>query len=462
MGIDQAIAAVDQADGGGPGNRSVFRFPEPSETMISTGERYVSGLFGDIQSEHYHRYLFALRFCQDRDVLDVASGEGYGSALIGQTARSVVGVDLDAAAVQFANENYLTDRVSFRRGNATALPIADVSVDVVISFETIEHLADHAAFLGEVRRVLRPGGLLVLSSPDRRIYSDEPGHHNPFHLCELGRREFFDLIRTHFAHVELLEQRALTGSVIMRAMETGAGNATEGFATADGTLFERHVGLPEAPYLLAVASDAMPPPVPNSVMHTPRGIWHLEEMRQRAEKAAEENSTALAALARKLDEAAAERDLRGKEIDRRQAEIIELTRRLNEAAAERDLRGNEVDRQRAEITELTRRLNEAAAERDQLRTQLVEIEGSLRQILESTTWRLSRPAREWLARHPGLARLGRRSVRLLWWTLSGQLLSRIRQHLIWRREARKNGKDGVRIRSRRTPQKRAGYSYPRG
>ena len=261
------------------GNRAAFRFPTPADTMESTGERYVSGLVGDIQSEHYHRYLFALRFCTERDVLDVASGEGYGASLLGQAARSVVGVDVDAESVRFANDHYLSERVSFRRGDATALPIADASVDIVVSFETIEHLGDHAAFMTEIRRVLRPDGMLVISSPDQRTYSEEAAHANPFHVQELGRGEFLTLMRAHFPHVALLEQRALHGSVLLRASETGDGGPYEGFDTPDGTLFERHEGVPSAPYLVAVCALGAPPVVPSSVMNTPRLLWHMEEMR---------------------------------------------------------------------------------------------------------------------------------------------------------------------------------------
>ncbi|MEJ1937994.1 methyltransferase domain-containing protein, partial [Nostoc sp. NIES-2111] len=220
------------------GNRAAFRFPTPPATMEATGERYVSGLVGDIQSEHYHRYLLALRYCAGRDVLDVASGEGYGSALLGQVAASVIGVDIDPDSVRFANTHYLGDRVSFRCGDATALPINDASIDVAVSFETIEHLADHGAFLAEVRRVLRPDGMLVISSPDRTIYSADAGHENPFHVKELSRAEFLTLMRENFPHVVLLEQRALHGSVILRAGETGSSVPIEGFDTPDGTMFE--------------------------------------------------------------------------------------------------------------------------------------------------------------------------------------------------------------------------------
>lgn len=74
-------------------NRSTFKFPAPAQSMQFDGERYTSGVEGPIQREHYHRYLFALRYCVDKNVLDAASGEGYGSFLLGQVARSVVGVE---------------------------------------------------------------------------------------------------------------------------------------------------------------------------------------------------------------------------------------------------------------------------------------------------------------------------------------------------------------------------------
>ena len=273
-----------------------FRFPTPPAAMEATGERYVSGLVGDIQSEHYHRYLFALRFCAGSDVLDVASGEGYGSALLGQVAKSVIGVDLDAGSVRFANSHYISERVSFRRADATALPIEDASVDVVVSFETIEHLADHAAFLAEIRRVLRPGGVLVISSPDHAVYSEEASHENPFHVKELRRAEFLALMRENFPQVVLLEQRAIHGSVILRASETGTEAPLEGFDTPDGTLFERSAGVPAAPYLIAVCALGEAPVVPGSVMNTPRLLWHMEEMRQRAEVARDDLAAELSRI----------------------------------------------------------------------------------------------------------------------------------------------------------------------
>ena len=368
----------------GTSNRAVFRFPTPPVAMEATGERYVSGLVGDIQSEHYHRYLFALRFCAGSDVLDVASGEGYGSALLGQVAKSVIGVDLDAGSVRFANSHYMSERVSFRRADATALPIEDASVDVVVSFETIEHLADHAAFLAEIRRVLRPGGLLVISSPDHAVYSKEASHENPFHVKELGRAEFLALMRENFPQVVLLEQRAMHGSVILRASETGTEAPLEGFDTPDGTLFERSAGVPAAPYLIAVCALGEAPVVPGSVMNTPRLLWHMEEMRQRAEVARDDLAAELQKQCHALSAA-------------QKAEL-----RIAALAAERG----------AAVEDLSRRLYKAETARDAL--------------LVSTSWRITAPLRGVMTRLPDLARFGRRALKLGWWTVTGQLPTRLR------------------------------------
>ena len=177
-------------------DRSVFKFPSPTQPMRFSGERYTSGGEGPIQREHYHRYLFALHYCANKNVLDVASGEGYGSFLLGQVARSVIGIDIDQKAVDFANKNYISERVSYRRGDAAKLPVKDQSVDVVVSFETIEHFANQTDFINEIDRVLRPDGLLIMSSPNRELYSEAQNYKNPFHVREMNKQEFTDLLGT--------------------------------------------------------------------------------------------------------------------------------------------------------------------------------------------------------------------------------------------------------------------------
>ncbi len=276
-------------------NRSVFRFPSPASSLGFDGERYVSGLLGDIssgdiQSEHYHRYLLALGHCAGKDVLDVASGEGYGSFCLGQVAASVIGVDANAAAVEFANANYLSERVSFKQGRAQKLPIADASIDVVVSFETLEHFAEHDEFAAEVLRVLRPDGLLIISSPNRTVYTEEANYHNEFHVRELDCDEFLAFLKASFGNVTLLAQRPLCGSVIGPqggAADGAASPVPLGFTLKGACTFERTAGIPEPPFFVAFASNRALPPVGSSVLHNPALMRHTEALRRQAVDEAE-------------------------------------------------------------------------------------------------------------------------------------------------------------------------------
>ena len=137
-------------------------------------------------------------------MLDIACGEGYGTALIGQTARSVIGVDVSAETVDHARAHHAKGGVSFLLGDARSIPILDASVDAVVSFETIEHFYEHDAFIAEVRRVLRPGGLFIVSSPDRDVYSPTGASANPYHVRELTRLEFESLLLGTFSNMVML------------------------------------------------------------------------------------------------------------------------------------------------------------------------------------------------------------------------------------------------------------------
>ena len=113
-----------------------------SHTLF-TGERFLPGCTGEIAYEHWHRYAFARQFVKDKRVLDAACGEGYGSAVLGTVAASVVGVDIDKDAVAEAGRRYgRPPEVSFVEESCTALSLPDASFDVVVSFETIEHVPD--------------------------------------------------------------------------------------------------------------------------------------------------------------------------------------------------------------------------------------------------------------------------------------------------------------------------------
>jgi SAM-dependent methyltransferase len=156
---------------------------------------------------HEKRYTFALPWCRGRDVLDVACGVGYGSALLADVAARVVGGDVDEASIAYARGRYDVPNVEFRVLDAMALPFPDASFDTVCSFETIEHLPDRERYLREVGRVLRPNGTYLVSTPRVDRTNDAPA--NPHHAVEYSRADLERLLREHFAAVELYGQRRL-------------------------------------------------------------------------------------------------------------------------------------------------------------------------------------------------------------------------------------------------------------
>src|ERR1700694_2221819 len=112
------------------------------------GERFVPGeMHGNIEFEHRHRYLFASQLVSGKAVLDIACGEGYGSALLAKSARRVIGVDIAERAVEHAKQRYQAENLEFATGSCAAIPLGDGAVDVVVSFETIEHHAEHEAMM---------------------------------------------------------------------------------------------------------------------------------------------------------------------------------------------------------------------------------------------------------------------------------------------------------------------------
>jgi len=219
-----------------------------------TGERFVPGIAGEIAYEHWHRYAFARRFVAGKRVLDVACGEGYGSALLAQVAAAVTGIDIDAAAVAHARESYAAlSNLRFDEGSAAALPLADASVDVVVSFETIEHLprADQPRMLAEIARVLTVEGVLVLSTPNPVEYSTARDFHNPFHQHEPHRAELEALLRGAFPAQRWFRQRRYFGSAVW----SEAAGATVEAWTGDTTRVDE-ARPPAAMYFVVVAAKS--------------------------------------------------------------------------------------------------------------------------------------------------------------------------------------------------------------
>ncbi|MCV7286484.1 class I SAM-dependent methyltransferase [Mycolicibacterium wolinskyi] len=170
---------------------------DPGNALPLTGERTIPGLAEENYWFRRHEVVYQRLAdrCIDRDVLEAGCGEGYGADLIADVARNVIGLDYDEATVAHVRARY--PRVDIRHGNLAELPLADNSVDVVVNFQVIEHLWDQAQFVAECYRVLRPGGVFLVSTPNRITFS--PGRDtplNPFHTRELNAAELTELLVT--------------------------------------------------------------------------------------------------------------------------------------------------------------------------------------------------------------------------------------------------------------------------
>lgn len=234
--------------------------------MEFTGERFVPTLQGDIRLEHLQRYEWCLPFVAGKNVLDIACGEGYGSHILARSAAAVIGVDISAEAVQHAESKYAgAESLSFKLGDAAEIPLPDQSVDVVVSFETIEHHVRHHEMMSEIRRVLTPDGLLIISSPNKKIYSDlGGGDHNHFHVKELYFSELDQLLRQYFSGVSYFGQR-VTAAALLQPLDTGATANTLRVSTeTEGGVVALNPARIEPMYYLAVASNRELPDLPGA------------------------------------------------------------------------------------------------------------------------------------------------------------------------------------------------------
>jgi SAM-dependent methyltransferase len=170
-----------------------------------TGERTVPGVWHENYwyRRHEAAYRFLLPYAAVRSLLEIGAGEGYGAALFASVAERVVAIDYDAAAVRHAAGRYTGP--TFVQANGAALPVGDRACNVVAALQVIEHIWDQPQFLAQCRRVLRPGGTLLVTTPNRLTFS--PGDtlpHNPFHSHEFTAAELAGLVNAcGFAYVEV-------------------------------------------------------------------------------------------------------------------------------------------------------------------------------------------------------------------------------------------------------------------
>jgi len=185
-------------------------------TLKNTGERFLPwSEVDETHFEHIHRYFFAKKFVKGKKVLDLGCGEGYGVNILAKEAKSIVGVEIDKNTIRHAKQKYRSKNIKFIYGTISEIPIQEEHLfDVIVCFETIEHVRAQKNVLKEVKRLLKKNGIFIASTPNKKIYSEEEKQRNPFHKKELTISEFQHLLKSFFSYIELYGQRASTSSNI--------------------------------------------------------------------------------------------------------------------------------------------------------------------------------------------------------------------------------------------------------
>jgi SAM-dependent methyltransferase len=186
--------------------------------MRFTGERVIPDRYElkPMLQEHLIRYTFATPYVQGADVIDLGCGCGYGSYMLAtQGARSVVGVDIAPEAIDYARERYQAPNLTFHVGDVTALAYPDRQFSAAVCLEVFEHVQAYMALLKEAVRVLSPGGTLILSTPNKQVWS--PGRAmpiNPWHIREFEREEFGHALDSALSDVRYWGQTTTVPGII--------------------------------------------------------------------------------------------------------------------------------------------------------------------------------------------------------------------------------------------------------
>jgi 2-polyprenyl-3-methyl-5-hydroxy-6-metoxy-1,4-benzoquinol methylase len=167
---------------------------------------------------HIARYEFATKYSSGKDVADIASGTGYGTEILTRAggARSAIGVDIDAEAVRYARAMHGPPQVQYRCASGDSTGLADGCVDLITSFETVEHVPSDRELMIEFDRLLRPGGMLLISTPNQW-----PCQNHPTHVREYNRNSFEMLLRRHFRIEGMWNQNSGTSSTFNRNQGAG-------------------------------------------------------------------------------------------------------------------------------------------------------------------------------------------------------------------------------------------------
>jgi ubiquinone/menaquinone biosynthesis C-methylase UbiE len=333
--------------------------------LTFTGERFLPGCSGEIAYEHWHRYAFARRFAAGRRVLDAACGEGYGAAFLSTVAESTVGVDIDIATIEHARATYgESAHLRFIAASCTGFPLPSASIDLVVSFETIEHLSseEQRQMLSEFARVMRPEAVLILSSPNKKLYSDARNFVNQYHLQELDRDALTRLLARHFPAQRWFAQRLACWSTLWKEGDRSADDPLRAEALLGDAAEIGPCAAPEAMYFIVVAArieSALP------LLDTDLSLF--TDADESALKRADESAAEVLRLDGLL-----------KDRDRSLAKQAEHVRHLERLVAERERIVEERDRQLAELNRAREERERVTAERNR---QIAEVNAARERMI---------------------------------------------------------------------------------
>lgn len=323
------------------------------EEQEFSGERFIPEMNdAELEIEHLQRYYTVSEHVANLDVLDAACGEGYGSRILAEKAKSVVGIDIDAATIASACKKYSDcHNLQFHQGSIADLSmIQSQSKDAVISFETIEHVSRELqeAFLKEIKRVLKPEGILIMSTPDKKEYSDRYQFHNQFHVAEFYVDEFIAFLGQEFRNIQLYNQYLEVASFI----DLDHVDKQYMLYMKDSSKYS-----PKGKYVVAVAGNSPLPEINLSSVF----MHHREEYLPTLDELNYCRSEAITCRKKveKLDECLNEQKLQKEELERRAAELdkrMDLINQLSRNCNEWNDKYNELQRAHSEIINECNRL----------------------------------------------------------------------------------------------------------
>lgn len=307
---------------------------------LFTGERFIPGIDDSkLEIEHYQRYLSVRKIVEGKVVVDAACGEGYGSNMLAASAKQVTGIDIDADTIRRAKQKYSEkNNLSFIEGSIENLTLEDKSVDVVVSFETIEHVPEQVQkrFLAEAARVLKEDGILIMSTPNKKVYSDLHNYKNEFHIKEFYHDEFLAFLKEKFPNVKLFNQSFQIASVINSCegteKEIAYYSKEEGYRQGGkyyiAAASKQKTAFPELSSVYINESDEYEENIQRIItlqQEEERRNRHIEKLDEEAEKAGE--------LIRKMQKEEEERNAHIKHLDAVIAQKEELLSGQNEQIA---------------------------------------------------------------------------------------------------------------------------------